>query len=61
MNEVTLELNPHMALNPQLFCQQIEEKRNAKKIWTAKQVFFTHEAIEIAVSVNRCTTQVSLC
>ena len=40
-----------MVLNAQLFCQQID-KKNAKKIWTAKHVFFTGVAIKKAVSVN---------
>ena len=27
-----------MAMNPQIFCQQID-KKNAKKMWTTKYVF----------------------
>ena len=40
-----------MALNPQLFCKQIDKKKVVKK-YELLNIFFTGVAIKIAVSVN---------
>ena len=47
-----------LALNPQLFCQQIDKKHPLAKR-TAKYVFFIGAAIKIAVLVSRRTTSMS--
>ena len=49
-----------MALNPQVFCQQIAKRKHPMVKWTAKYVlFFIVAAIKKAVLVSLSTTPVS--
>ena len=50
-----------LTFNRQLFCQQIDKRKLLTSKMNCLIIFFIGLALKIAISVNWCTTRVSLC